>query len=439
MLFVLDLNPRFSSDSVMALSRSSHIDNSDDAINSDGDSYGDQIQKLQQFVVLSLSEAPENRLAISSLAIDIMEDVDQTFMQMVGMSTQSFFEEMKKREIIDIESDSEYSSLDFAILKNQTSESKHQRTVTLSDSELSASDEMSDDVDYSDSAMSAQNAMDNPNDSNTLSYTETITSTSEAKQESDSNDSEKRQEKTDRHACSDTRNWKEQSRIHLGLKPFGTKQTRKRPNRKSNCNQHVPSVDDEDRPFECSQCGASFKTKYILRQHMVVHSDEKPFKCMQCDASFKLKNHLTQHLVTHLDKYDCGFCEKSFKTEMKRRAHENKFHRDDRPFQCTQCDSAFKRKAGLNEHIRSVHEKVVNYRCSHCSKGFYYKGSLTAHLRVHTGEKPFQCTICRKAFKEKSALTVHQRNVHGVEKSSIDSKKTQSHDSDIFVSVSESV
>ena len=174
----------------MALSRSSHIDNSDDAINSDGDSRGEQIQRLQEFVVLSLSEAPENRLAISSLAIDIMEDVDQTFMQMVGMSTQSFFEEMKKREIIDIESDSEYSSLDFAILKNQTSESTHQRTVTSSDSELSKNDKMSDDDNYSDSAMSAQNAMENPNDSNILSNTTTTTSTSEGEQESDSNDTD---------------------------------------------------------------------------------------------------------------------------------------------------------------------------------------------------------------------------------------------------------
>ena len=131
----------------------------------------------------------------------------------------------------------------------------------------------------------------------------------------------------------------------------------------SSCHSHAQAdeLHNNNRPFQCSQCHSSFTLKGNLKRHIQsVHTGQRSFQCMQCDASFKLKNHLTRHLTIHLDKYDCDFCEKRFKTEMKRRVHVDKFHSDDRPFQCTQCDSTFKRKRNLNKHIQMTQGKVEN-------------------------------------------------------------------------------
>ncbi|KAK7930346.1 hypothetical protein WMY93_006741 [Mugilogobius chulae] len=45
----------------------------------------------------------------------------------------------------------------------------------------------------------------------------------------------------------------------------------------------------DNRPYSCSECGKSFKTKAHLQQHMFSHSDERPHKCPECGKMFKEK------------------------------------------------------------------------------------------------------------------------------------------------------
>lgn len=54
-----------------------------------------------------------------------------------------------------------------------------------------------------------------------------------------------------------------------------------------------------ERPFQCSQCGASFTQKGNLLRHIKLHSGEKPFKCHLCSYACRRRDALTGHLRTH--------------------------------------------------------------------------------------------------------------------------------------------
>lgn len=65
-----------------------------------------------------------------------------------------------------------------------------------------------------------------------------------------------------------------------------------------------------ERPFQCSQCGASFTQKGNLLRHIKLHSGEKPFKCHMCSYACRRRDALTGHLRTH-----SGECAKVTHTE----------------------------------------------------------------------------------------------------------------------------
>ncbi|XP_024070704.1 DNA-binding protein Ikaros isoform X9 [Terrapene carolina triunguis] len=54
-----------------------------------------------------------------------------------------------------------------------------------------------------------------------------------------------------------------------------------------------------ERPFHCTQCGASFTQKGNLLRHIKLHSGEKPFKCHLCNYACRRRDALTGHLRTH--------------------------------------------------------------------------------------------------------------------------------------------
>lgn len=58
-----------------------------------------------------------------------------------------------------------------------------------------------------------------------------------------------------------------------------------------------------ERPFQCSQCGASFTQKGNLLRHIKLHSGEKPFKCHLCSYACRRRDALTGHLRTHSGQY----------------------------------------------------------------------------------------------------------------------------------------
>ncbi|XP_040411733.1 PR domain zinc finger protein 5 isoform X6 [Cygnus olor] len=138
----------------------------------------------------------------------------------------------------------------------------------------------------------------------------------------------------------------------------------------------------EERPFQCEECKALFRTPFSLQRHLLIHNSERTFKCDHCDATFKRKDTLNVHIQVVHDghkKYKCDLCDKAFVTPSVLKSHK-------------------KTHTGEKEKI-----------CPYCGQKFASNGTLRVHIRSHTGERPYQCPYCDKAFSKNDGLKMHIR------------------------------
>ncbi|XP_027621441.1 DNA-binding protein Ikaros isoform X8 [Tupaia chinensis] len=90
----------------------------------------------------------------------------------------------------------------------------------------------------------------------------------------------------------------------------------------------IPKSFSRERPFQCSQCGASFTQKGNLLRHIKLHSGEKPFKCHLCNYACRRRDALTGHLRTHSvgKPHKCGYCGRSYKQRSSLEEHKERCH-----------------------------------------------------------------------------------------------------------------
>ncbi|XP_030849882.1 zinc finger protein 91-like [Strongylocentrotus purpuratus] len=106
--------------------------------------------------------------------------------------------------------------------------------------------------------------------------------------------------------------------------------------------------------------------------------NDKSKHCPVCKKSFVSVRQLTRHESTHAS-WDCTYCSKTFRTSWILKEHLNT-HTGQRPYQCTECDKTFKSHGALRRHT-IIHKGTKPYRCDLCDMRFSDGSSLKSHKK----------------------------------------------------------
>ncbi|MEQ2193132.1 hypothetical protein XENOCAPTIV_024405, partial [Xenoophorus captivus] len=173
---------------------------------------------------------------------------------------------------------------------------------------------------------------------------------------------------------------------------------------------HHQRSHNNERPYRCNLCPKAFKGSSALLYHQryLSHSGEKPYKCDDCGKAFKRSSLLQVHRSIHtgVRAFLCPYCPLTFKWSSHYQYHLRQ-HTGECPYPCDTCPKAFKNSSSLRRH-KNVHLGLKPYTCSVCNKSFTQSTNLRQHMRIHTGERPYVCGDCGRRFTHSSNLALHK-------------------------------
>ena len=107
---------------------------------------------------------------------------------------------------------------------------------------------------------------------------------------------------------------------------------------------------DTEKPFSCTNCEMSFRTKHELENHVLTHQVHTPTKFRYCShCSLKCpESAWKEHELTHTTKaFSCSQCNKNFVKSEDFKDHEQIACM---PFRCSKCNQSFKERKSF-QHI----------------------------------------------------------------------------------------
>ncbi len=137
------------------------------------------------------------------------------------------------------------------------------------------------------------------------------------------------------------------------------------------------------KPYKCTVCTYSCRTKQAIIKHFRCHTGEKPCSCEVCHYSARDLSTLCDHVRNR--------------------------HPSFKPLKYSACAEAFLVPTHLRRHLRSHMGQQQNVRLQQCAMCDYETGYTSALYR-HIGRKhparhpdagPFKCTVCGQSFVTK--------------------------------------
>jgi len=233
----------------------------------------------------------------------------------------------------------------------------------------------------------------------------------------------------------------------------------------------VGSKEKVPRPWDCTDCPSSFKSKPALKRHYrQCHSAKdkdgerlRPFKCPCCKRTYKNRDDMMFHvkkkhstdegalkwiqelkILRQNGKRQCQTCAQYFNSLKDLRLHiraqqcqpENYLDEEElRPFGCPCCKRTYKNRDDMMFHLKKKHpteEGALKWiqelkisrqngkrQCQTCARYFESTKDLRLHIRAeHKAEGAYPCPHCLKSFSLEEFLKKHVSRHHGEKPSS---------------------
>lgn len=172
---------------------------------------------------------------------------------------------------------------------------------------------------------------------------------------------------------------------------------------------HMKSHKADREVFPCDQCDKKYLSRIFLNNHQSsVHLNVR-YQCEFCDKSFRTKTYYIDHLETHERAIECSKCSSTFTNKVSYRRHLRKCVQLQPPQMCDICGKALSSSETLRKH-KITHTGERPYKCSLCPQAFAQRGTRDDHVRTHTNERPHACPICGKTFIQRTACRVHVKS-----------------------------
>lgn len=177
-----------------------------------------------------------------------------------------------------------------------------------------------------------------------------------------------------------------------------------------------------------------FSKKSALTVHMVSHQVERPHGCNMCGAQYRRKHDLVEHMKIHAyapvkiepeDDYEELPTLPQAKAKQRARRKKRsikKFEFDEaiarekkiRPPQIPFDDFKFEIDIPQVEVPKyPIIDPSRPYVCQHCGIGFAREKALTSHTMIHVGDSAYECESCGEMFQSESQLEQHNSIRHG--------------------------
>ncbi|GBP11306.1 Zinc finger protein 595 [Eumeta japonica] len=209
--------------------------------------------------------------------------------------------------------------------------------------------------------------------------------------------------------------------LNLDVRKYKCGQCEKNYKKKVLLNNHIRSVHDQCKPYQCDVCKKYLTTRSNLMSHMNRHFGERVSACDYdgCGKTFKTKGEMQKHRIIHYPKEQkpCPDCGKRFTRQARLDRHRMVMHRTRwRNTPCAECGIRFYSQSYLDKHMRTVHnEDRDTYMCDYCGMRYNNKPGLIVHMRhKHFKKKKHTCDICGEKFKNLTPMKRHKWLEHGV-------------------------
>ena len=118
------------------------------------------------------------------------------------------------------------------------------------------------------------------------------------------------------------------------------------------------------RPYQCIDCGETFKRKYSVERHRrVAHT-------MQTEAA---------EMNEEMENLECNECKKILRNKKSLKQHVLEAH-GNTVYKCDLFEKTFKKQSNQNRHKMTIDGIIKKLNCENCGKLFKREDNLLRHL-----------------------------------------------------------